>query len=61
MTHRAAWLTDIHLNFVTPERVAGLAESICRRDVDSILIGGDIGEGAAECGAPRIQQIIELE
>ncbi len=44
MTHRAAWLTDIHLNFVTRERVADLAESICRLDVDSVLIGGDIGE-----------------
>jgi 3',5'-cyclic AMP phosphodiesterase CpdA len=44
MAHRAAWLTDIHLNFVTRERVAELAESICRLDVDSVLIGGDIGE-----------------
>lgn len=44
MAHRVAWLTDIHLNFVTPERVAELAESIGRLDVDSILIGGDIGE-----------------
>jgi 3',5'-cyclic AMP phosphodiesterase CpdA len=44
MTHRAAWLTDIHLNFVARERVADLAEGICHLDTDSILVGGDIGE-----------------
>jgi 3',5'-cyclic AMP phosphodiesterase CpdA len=44
MAHRAAWLTDIHLNFVTPQRVAELADAVRRLDVDSVLIGGDIGE-----------------
>ena len=46
MSHRAPWLTDIHLNFVTRQRVADLAERIGRLDVHSILIGGDIGEAA---------------
>src|SRR5262249_39282434 len=44
MPHRAAWLTDIHLNFVTPQRVAELADAVRHLDVDSVLIGGDIGE-----------------
>lgn len=44
MAHRAAWLTDIHLNFVAPQRVAELAGTVRQLSVDSVLIGGDIGE-----------------
>jgi Icc protein len=44
MAHRAAWLTDIHLNFVAPQRVDELVDAVRRLDVDSVLIGGDIGE-----------------
>jgi 3',5'-cyclic AMP phosphodiesterase CpdA len=44
MLHRAAWLTDIHLNFVAKERVADLADGVRRLGIDSVLVGGDIGE-----------------
>ena len=41
---RLAWLTDIHLNFVKPDRLAELANQIEVAKPDSVLIGGDIGE-----------------
>jgi 3',5'-cyclic AMP phosphodiesterase CpdA len=44
MPHRSAWLTDIHLNFVANERVAELAGNVRRLAIDSVLVGGDIGE-----------------
>ena len=44
MLYRAAWLTDIHLNFVAKERVADLADGVRRLGIDSVLVGGDIGE-----------------
>src|SRR5262245_52896909 len=44
MLHRAAWLTDIHLNFVSSERAAHPADGLRRPGVDSVLVGGDIGE-----------------
>jgi predicted MPP superfamily phosphohydrolase len=44
MVYRAAWLTDIHLNFLERERVAAFAEELRRLDINSVLIGGDIGE-----------------
>src|SRR5262249_48152784 len=50
MVHRAAWLTDIHLNFVTPSQVTELADTVRRLDVDSVLIGGDIGEAPTFAG-----------
>ena len=57
MTHRVAWLTDIHLNFVTRERAADLAERIRRLDVDSVLIGGDVGE--ANNFAEYLEKLVE--
>jgi 3',5'-cyclic AMP phosphodiesterase CpdA len=53
MPHRAAWLTDIHLNFVAQERVLHLADDVRRRGIDSVLIGGDIGE------APNFADYVE--
>ncbi|MGD8396210.1 MAG: metallophosphoesterase [Candidatus Eiseniibacteriota bacterium] len=42
---RAAWLTDIHLNFVAPERAAALCGDIEACGADAVLVTGDIAEG----------------
>lgn len=59
MPHRAAWLTDLHLNFVTREGTRELAQSVRCLDVDSVLVGGDTGEAKDFAGlladlAPRV-------
>ena len=42
---RLAWLTDLHLNFVTDEdRKALLVDEIQATSADAVLIGGDTGE-----------------
>jgi predicted MPP superfamily phosphohydrolase len=41
---RVAWLTDIHLNFLTRRGVDDFLASIRAIDADAILLGGDIGE-----------------
>lgn len=38
------WLTDLHLDFVSPERIEALKYSIGQRHPDAILVGGDTGE-----------------
>lgn len=45
---RAAWLTDIHLNFASPVRMDSFLSKVRSCDADCILISGDIGE------APRL-------
>lgn len=45
MALRLAWLTDLHLNFVTDEyRLAALLDDIEETEADAVLIGGDTGE-----------------
>lgn len=44
MPQRIVWLTDIHLNFVSPEKVNEFVQSITDESPDAILLGGDIGE-----------------
>ncbi|MHB8620663.1 MAG: metallophosphoesterase family protein [Chloroflexota bacterium] len=39
-----AWLTDIHLNFVSADTFADLCTAVRRSDADAILITGDIAE-----------------
>ena len=41
---RAAWLTDIHLNFLEDEEIDRFLESVRQADADVVLLGGDIGE-----------------
>lgn len=41
---RLAWLTDIHLNFVTDEQIDVLCESVNAGGAEAALIGGDIAE-----------------
>ena len=41
---RAAWLTDLHLNFTSFQRRARLYSDICVAGVEAVLLGGDIGD-----------------
>ncbi len=52
---KLAWLTDIHLNFVTPDEVSSLAQRIDESDADVVLIGGDIAE--ADSFAKSLHQL----
>jgi predicted MPP superfamily phosphohydrolase len=44
MTMRLLWMTDIHLNFVSPQTVKELVKSIVAESANAVLIGGDIAE-----------------
>ena len=41
---RFAWLTDIHLNHVTPERERQFLRELAANEPDGVLIGGDVSE-----------------
>ena len=41
---RLIWLTDIHLNFLEPEGLDRFLKRLGSKQVDAILIAGDIGE-----------------
>ena len=41
---RLAWLTDIHLNFLSPEGVATFIRGLTLLECDGFLVSGDIGE-----------------
>ena len=41
---RIGWITDIHLNFVSPRKRTAFYSQLRERDLDAILLGGDIGE-----------------
>ena len=47
---RLAWLTDIHLDFLTDEAIARFAAEVARRAPDGVVITGDISI-APELGA----------
>jgi predicted phosphodiesterase len=44
---RAGWLTDIHLNFLSPDRRSLFYANTQRENLDALLIGGDIGEAGS--------------
>ena len=44
---RLAWVTDIHLNFVTRPRIEHFCCAILDGSPDAVLVGGDIGEAAS--------------
>ena len=50
---RLAWLTDLHLNFVTPGHVDRLCRAVGVAGADAVLLGGDIGE------APDVEEQLE--
>jgi 3',5'-cyclic AMP phosphodiesterase CpdA len=39
-----AWLTDLHLNFVTPGHIGRLCGAVLETGADAVLLGGDIAE-----------------
>ncbi|HTL50973.1 MAG TPA: metallophosphoesterase [Planctomycetota bacterium] len=41
---RAAWITDIHLNFVKPDKHREFLDAVRREKPDQIWLGGDTGE-----------------
>ena len=41
---RVMWLTDIHLNFLEPEKIAAFLEKVDTLEPDALLISGDIGD-----------------
>jgi Icc-related predicted phosphoesterase len=41
---RVAWVTDIHLNFLSPEAIRAFCRRIASEEPDYLLVGGDIGE-----------------
>ena len=51
---RIAWLTDIHMNFVTVEGRRALIAKIIDEQVDAVMLGGDIGEGKSIEGFLRL-------
>lgn len=55
---RLAWLTDLHLNFVTEHKILTLAEQIQVTQPDAVLIGGDLGE--ADSWEAYLRQLAEL-
>lgn len=44
---RLVWLTDIHLNFLSPEQREAFYQSIAENTADALLISGDLAE--ADC------------
>jgi len=42
-----AWATDVHLNFVSDERVLAFADEFAAHGADRVLLGGDISEAAS--------------
>ena len=50
---RLAWLTDLHLNFVTPGHVDRLCRAVREAGADAVLLGGDIAE------APDVEEQLE--
>ena len=39
-----AWLTDIHLGFLSPQKVKAFCRNIVEHNPEAVLIGGDIGD-----------------
>ena len=41
---RITWLTDIHLNFLSPQRVNAFCRVVVEHNPEAVLIGGDIAD-----------------
>ena len=46
---RAVWLTDIHLNFLPPDRVERFLLEVAAAQPDAVLVSGDIAEAHDVC------------
>jgi predicted MPP superfamily phosphohydrolase len=47
---KAAWLTDIHLNFLKPKQLDAFLQNLSRETAGCFLISGDIGEADSVAG-----------
>ena len=47
---KAAWLTDIHLNFLKPKQLDAFLQSVSRQTTGCFFISGDIGESDSVVG-----------
>lgn len=47
---RLAWLTDIHLNFLSSAEIEQFFDNVAEDDPDVIVISGDIGEASSVTG-----------
>ncbi len=56
---RAAWLTDLHLDFVDRAQFEALAQQISAAGVDAVLISGPSRAGV-DYGGAKIQQILKV-
>ena len=45
-TKHVAWLTDLHLNFLTSPQIDAFYETVSAREPDVVLVGGDIGDAS---------------
>ena len=45
-----AWLTDLHLNFVTRRTLQRFVEEVADSKPDAVLLGGDVGEAGTVVG-----------
>jgi Icc protein len=43
---RIAWVTDLHLNYVSPQQTSAFLDSLNQLPVDLLLLGGDISESS---------------
>jgi predicted MPP superfamily phosphohydrolase len=58
---RLAWLTDIHLNFVSPGDVVVLVQQVHENCPEAVIVGGDIGEADSFGGfLRRLVELLEL-
>lgn len=58
---RLAWVTDLHLNFVTEDQIVQLAEAIRAGDPQLLLIGGDLGEASSwESYLFQLDQLLKI-
>ena len=59
---RVAWLTDIHLNFVSYIDIVTFADTILKHNPEVVLIGGDIGEADSVVDyLLELQKLLEKE
>ena len=52
---RLAWLTDVHLNFVTPPARTDFARSVAQAGANGVIVTGDIAE--ADSFAPMLDEL----
>ncbi|MCE9544886.1 MAG: metallophosphoesterase [Planctomycetia bacterium] len=58
---RAFWLTDIHLNFLSPQETDVFLEDLAAARPDAVLLGGDIGEARNVIGQlARIDDVLAV-